>query len=65
MIRHLIPKDKNAPAYWPGDNIDKDTLESSEYAQMSKNRMGKLQDYLVGDDFPNDFFSAQRLHSFI
>ena len=44
LVEHLIPDSKDAPGFWPGDDVEASVLESEEYKQVSKGRMEKLRD---------------------
>ena len=58
LIRHFIPDAQPAPAFWPGDSVEADILESEEYKQVSKSRMEKLRQFLISGEFEESLIKA-------
>ena len=55
LISHLVPDNKQPPAFWPGDDIEISVLASDDYKEVSKTRMQKLRD-LVCEKAPSIYF---------
>ena len=51
LIRHLIPENRPPPGFWPGDDIESNTLASEEYKAVSEGRMKKLRKFTKSPDF--------------
>ena len=49
---HFVREDA-CPKYWPGDDIQANTLASEEYRQITASRMARLKAYLASEDFPS------------
>ena len=58
LIKHLIPGEKPAPSFWPGDQVETDVLASDDYKQVSANRMSKLRNFLKCEEFDERIVKA-------
>ena len=45
-------------SFWPGDDVDINTLETGGYKKLSKTRLGKVRDFVTGDEFRSIIFKA-------
>ena len=52
LIGHAITADTK-PRYWPGDEVDANTLASDDYQKVTSERMSRLRDYVESDEFPS------------
>ena len=45
-------------SFWPGDDVDINTLESEEYRELPRTRLGKVRDFVTGGEFRTSIFKA-------
>ena len=58
LTNSLLPTDDKAPAFWPGDQIVINDLESEEYRKLSASRLSKVRLFVSSDDFHSSIFKA-------
>ena len=63
LIGHAITADTQ-PRFWPGDEVDANTLASDEYQKVTSERMSRLRDYVESEDFPSEFATVIRIEYF-
>ena len=45
-------------SFWPGDDVDINTLESEEYRELARTRLGEVRDFVTGGEFQSSIFKA-------
>ena len=58
LSNSMLPTDAKAPAFWPGDQIVINDLESEEYRKLSATRLSKVRQFVSSGDFHSSIFKA-------
>ena len=45
-------------SFWPGGDVDINTLESEEYRELSRTRLGEVRDFVTGGAFRSSILKA-------
>ena len=45
-------------SFWPGDDVGINALESEEYRELSRTRLGKVRDFVTGGASHSSVFKA-------
>ena len=45
-------------SFWPGGDVDINTLDSEEYRNLPRTRLGKVKDFVTGDEFRSSISKA-------